>query len=198
MSLMRSLNGRLLAIAPDLETALRVDLSGEPDFAPLVANDDASRFVLNGSAEDSKIAQQDVTRTRRRFGGGCRSSFRRPRRSGTRSERGWTGGGLRLPLPLRHRGGLVMDAARAAAIALSSEAPEALPTDEAALRAWLTERVAHLLATQPALLLSHLYRVDVREKDVRAALAAPDPTAALVQALLDREAEKARYRATRP
>ncbi len=89
-------------------------------------------------------------------------------------------------------------AVKAAALALGIVSPDALPTDEAALRAWLTERVAYLLETRPALLLSHLYRVDVRERDVRAALAAPDPTAAVVQALLDREAEKARYRATKP
>ncbi len=71
---------------------------------------------------------------------------------------------------------------------------EALPSDEAGLRAWLTARVEHLLRTQPALLMSHLYRVDVREADVQAALAAPEPARALADALIARETEKHLYR----
>ncbi len=87
------------------------------------------------------------------------------------------------------------EASQAAARALAGETlPAALPSDEAALRRWLRERVAEMLRTAPALVMSHLYRVDVREAVVQTALAAPDPAAALADALIAREIEKARYR----
>lgn len=86
-----------------------------------------------------------------------------------------------------------LGAVRGAPAAETGHAPP--PSDEAGLRAWLVGQIADLLLTRPALLLSHLYRVDVREADVQAALAAADPAAALADALIAREAEKARYRA---
>lgn len=75
--------------------------------------------------------------------------------------------------------------------------PAAL-TDEAALRAWLRERVAAMLAAERARLLALLYRVDVRERDLARALAADDVPAALADALIARMVEKQRFRARHP
>ncbi len=81
---------------------------------------------------------------------------------------------------------------RAAQQLAAADAP--LSGDAAPERAWLVDAVRQLLDANPALLLSALYRVDVREGDVRAALSLPDPAPALADALIAREAEKRRYR----
>ena len=57
--------------------------------------------------------------------------------------------------------------------------------DEAALRAWLRERVAAMLAADRHRLLALLYRVDVRERD-------------LADALIVRMVEKQRFRNQHP
>ena len=75
--------------------------------------------------------------------------------------------------------------------------PEAARADAAALRAWLVPRVAAMLASDRARLLAILYRVDVRERDLNAALAAPDVPAALADALVARMVETQRTRRAR-
>lgn len=75
--------------------------------------------------------------------------------------------------------------------------PEAARTDASALRAWLVPRVAAMLASDRARLLAILYRVDVRERDLAAALAAPDVPAALADALVARMVETQRTRRAR-
>lgn len=70
-------------------------------------------------------------------------------------------------------------------------------TDSETVRAWLVPIVAQMLASDRARLLAILYRVDVRERDLNAALSAPDVPASLADALLARMLEKQRYR-TRP
>lgn len=84
------------------------------------------------------------------------------------------------------------EALQRAARGLMPDAP--LPGEAEALSTWLADRIAEMLESNPALLMSHLYRVDVRERDVQAALAAPDAPAALAEALIQREIEKSQYR----
>ncbi len=68
----------------------------------------------------------------------------------------------------------------------------------AALQTWLRDRIAAMLAGDRAHLMAILYRVDVRERDVDAALAAPDPAGSLADALvaraLEADATRRRYR----
>ena len=70
--------------------------------------------------------------------------------------------------------------------------------DEAALRAWLRERVAAMLVADRPRLLALLYRVDVRERDLADALSASDVPAALADALIVRMVEKQRFRNQHP
>ena len=75
--------------------------------------------------------------------------------------------------------------------------PAAPEVDEALLLQWLTERIGVLIERQPALLLHILYRVDVAEKQVQAAMqhAAPGRLAAvLAEEVLARLKEKLIYR----
>lgn len=63
------------------------------------------------------------------------------------------------------------------------------PSDAAALRAWLCARISAMLTGERARLMAVLYRIDVRERDVRAALASGDPPSALADAVIARAAE---------
>ena len=80
---------------------------------------------------------------------------------------------------------------------LPSTAPDAAlatfgadaPSDAEAMRAWLRARIAAMLDGDRARLMAVLYRIDVRERDVAAALAASDPASALADAVLERVAE---------
>jgi hypothetical protein len=87
-------------------------------------------------------------------------------------------------------GGCPDDALRAL-VPIVGAAPEG---DAAALRAWLRAEVARMLTGERARLMAILYRVDVRERDLAAALMADDVPGALADALIARMAEKLRYR----
>ena len=67
----------------------------------------------------------------------------------------------------------------------------------------LRRQIAHLLAHRRDWLLGKLYRLDVRERDIRAALAQPglEPAAALARLVYERQAERLaarRAHASRP
>ncbi len=64
-----------------------------------------------------------------------------------------------------------------------------VPGDAEAMRAWLRARIAAMLDGDRARLMAVLYRIDVRERDVRAALAARDPESALADAVMARMGE---------
>lgn len=66
--------------------------------------------------------------------------------------------------------------------------------DASALRAWLAPRIAAMLDGDRARLMAILYRVDVRERDVMAALSAPDPAGALADAIVARAMDAQRTR----
>ncbi len=51
--------------------------------------------------------------------------------------------------------------------------PDSTDYDEESIKEAIRQRVAHLLDTQPELLMSYLYRLDVLEKDLKAALNTP-------------------------
>ena len=73
---------------------------------------------------------------------------------------------------------------------------EDAPLDAEAMRAWLRVRIAAMLGADRARLMAVLYRIDVRERDVGAALASGDPASALADAVIARMAEsQARRRA---
>lgn len=85
--------------------------------------------------------------------------------------------------------------------AFGADAPvlDAEDGDAPALRTWLRTRIAAMLdGGERARLMAILYRVDVRERDVTAALATDDPAGALADALvqraLDAHATRQRYR----
>ena len=73
--------------------------------------------------------------------------------------------------------------------AFGDDAPAVVPGDAEAMRAWLRARIAAMLDGDRARLMAVLYRIDVRERDVAAALAASDPASALADAVLERVAE---------
>ncbi len=66
---------------------------------------------------------------------------------------------------------------------------------DAQIHALLTEHIARLLATKRDWLLSKLYRLDVRERDLRRLLATDaDAAGGLARLVLDRHYERARAR----
>ncbi len=77
------------------------------------------------------------------------------------------------------------------------DTPPDAPADAAVLRAWLRRRIAAMLIAERAALMAVLYRIDVRERDVTAALSAKDPADALADAVLARMAETRARRADR-
>ena len=91
-----------------------------------------------------------------------------------------------------------MDASDDALRALARTLGGPPDTGEGALRVWLAAEVARLLDRDRPRLMAVLYRVDVRERDVAAAFAAPDVPAALADALVTRMREKLRYRSAPP
>jgi aminoglycoside/choline kinase family phosphotransferase len=72
---------------------------------------------------------------------------------------------------------------------------EALPYEQ--LKTQLTERLVYMLYYEMEKLMGILYRIDVREKDVKAAFAQSNPkliAPLLAIAIIEREMEKARSR----
>ena len=83
--------------------------------------------------------------------------------------------------------------------------PDLLPPDdrhytEAEVRELLRARIASLLTTDRDWLLGKLYRLDVRERDIQAALASPgvDVPAALAELVVARQRERAATRRRYP
>lgn len=80
--------------------------------------------------------------------------------------------------------------------------PRASPTlPMEALRQYLTARIQAMLDRQPALLMSLLYRIDVAERAVKAALTQPDHraiAATLADLCIERQLQKLRTRRAYP
>ena len=70
--------------------------------------------------------------------------------------------------------------------------------DDAEVEAIVSHQVAHLLATRRDWLLGKLYRLDVRETDIKAALAQAeaDVPTALARLIVERQRERANVKAS--